>query len=173
MKLTKRGEYALRALIDLGIAQQSGQPIVRIRYLAEKQNIPVKFLEAILIDLKEAGFLESKRGKVGGYRLAKPADTISIGDVVRKIEGPLAPIGCVSQSSYERCSCPDEAHCGLRMVMLEVRNAIARVLDSHTLEQTVSATIRRMREDSVPVPFEEVLSGVAAPVRGRRRKGGA
>ncbi|MDA1276963.1 MAG: Rrf2 family transcriptional regulator [Verrucomicrobia bacterium] len=159
MKLTKRGEYALRALIGLGIARESGAPIVRIRDLAEKENIPVKFLEAILIELKTAGFLESKRGKQGGYSLAKPADRISIGDVIRKIEGPLAPIACVSQTCYERCSCPDEAHCGLRMVMLEVRNAVARILDAYTLKQTVDAMMRKMREDSVSIPF---LSGTEA-----------
>ncbi len=155
MRLTKKGEYALRALIDLGIAQEMGRPMIQISELAAKENIPIKFLEAILVQLKEAGYLRSKRGKLGGYFLAKPMDTIPIGDVVRKIEGPLAPIQCVSQNFYERCSCPDETHCGLRMLMLDVRNAIAGILDSYTLAQTVEVTLRKMRRDGVPLPFEE------------------
>ncbi len=153
MRLTKRGEYALRALIDLGLAQETGRPMVQIAELAGKENIPLKFLEAILVELKEHGYLDSKRGKRGGYFLAKPTDTISIGDVVRKVEGPLAPIPCVSQNFYERCSCPDEAHCGLRMLMLDVRNAIASILDRYTLAQAVEVTLRKMRRDGVPLPF--------------------
>jgi Rrf2 family protein len=153
MRLTKRGEYALRALIDLGIAQEVGRPMVQISELAAKENIPIKFLEQILVTLKVAGYLESKRGKTGGYSLAKPMDTITIGDVVRRIDGPLAPIACVSQNFYERCTCPDEAHCGLRMLMLDVRNAIASILDRYTLAQTVEVTLRKMRRDGVPLPF--------------------
>ena len=168
MKLTKRGEYALRALIDLGIAQEAKHPIVQIRELAHKANIPVKFLEAILIDLKEAGFLKSKRGKRGGYSLAKPADTISIGDVVRKVEGPLAPIACVSQTCYEPCSCPDEAHCGLRMVMLEVRNAIAGILDAYTLKQTVDVTVQRMRKDRIALPFQQISGSESVSLQRNR-----
>ena len=149
MRLTKRGEYALRALIHLGIAQELGRPMVQISAIAEKENIPVKFLESILVLLKEAGYLESKRGKEGGYFLAQPQHTISIGDVVRKIDGPLAPIPCVSQNFYERCTCPDEAHCGLRMLMLDVRNAIASILDRYTLAQTVEVTLRKLRRDGL------------------------
>ncbi len=155
MRLTKRGEYALRALIDLGIAQALGRPLVQIGEIAKKENIPVKFLEAILVQLKEAGYLDSKRGKKGGYFLAKPMDTITIGDVVRKLEGPLAPIACVSQNFYERCSCPDEAHCGLRMLMMDVRNAIANILDRYTLGQTVEVTLRKIRRDGAALPFTD------------------
>lgn len=153
MRLTKRGEYALRAMIDLGMAQEIGRPMVQIAELASKENIPIKFLEAILVELKEAGYLESKRGKHGGYTLKKPMDTIRIGDVVRKLEGPLAPIACVSQNFYQRCSCPDEVHCGLRMLMLDVRNAIADILDRFTLAQTVEVTLRKLRRDGMPLPF--------------------
>src|SRR5262245_24764596 len=124
MRLTKRSEYGLRALIDLGLAQEVGRPMLQIAELAKKANIPIKFLEQILVELKEHGYLGSKRGKSGGYFLKRPANRIEIGDVVRKMEGPLAPIPCVSQNFYERCSCPDEQHCGLRMLMLDVRNAI-------------------------------------------------
>ena len=153
MKLTKRGEYALRAMIDLGIAREIGRPMLQIGELARKENIPVKFLEQILVELKQAGYLDSKRGKNGGYFLNQPMDTIKIGQVVRQIEGPLAPISCVSQTAYERCSCPDEAHCGLRMLMLDVRNAIANILDRYTLAQTVEVTLRKLRRDKAPLPF--------------------
>jgi Rrf2 family protein len=153
MRLTKRSEYALRAMIDLGIAQASGRPLIQIGELAKRENLPVKFLEAILVELKEAGYLESKRGKAGGYFLKQPMDTIKIGTVVRQLEGPLAPIACVSQNFYERCSCPDEAHCGLRMLMLDVRNAIANILDRYTLAQTVEVTLRKLRRDKAPLPF--------------------
>ena len=153
MRLTKRGEYALRALIDLGIARELGRPMVQIAELARKENIPIKFLEAILVQLKQEGYLASRRGKQGGYFLAKPAGSIRIGDVIRKMEGPLAPIPCVSQNFYERCSCPDETHCGLRMLMLDVRNAISNILDRYTLAQTVEVTLRKMRRDRVTCPF--------------------
>jgi Rrf2 family protein len=153
MRLTKRGEYGLRAMIDLGIAQEIGRPLLQIAELAEKENIPIKFLEQILVELKGAGYLDSKRGKKGGYFLKKPMDTIKIGDVVRHMEGPLAPIPCVSQNFYERCSCPDEAHCGLRILMLDVRNAISNILDRYTLAQTVEVTLRKIRRDGAPLPF--------------------
>lgn len=155
MRLTKRSEYALRAMIDLGIAQASGRPLIQIRELAKRENLPVKFLEAILVELKTAGYLDSKRGKAGGYFLKQPMDTIKIGTVVRQLEGPLAPIACVSQNFYERCSCPDEAHCGLRMLMLDVRNAIANILDRYTLAQTVEVTLRKLRRDGAPLPFSK------------------
>jgi Rrf2 family protein len=121
--------------------------------VAKRENIPIKFLEAILVELKELGYLESKRGKQGGYCLAKPMDTIRVGDVVRKLEGPLAPIQCVSQNFYERCSCPDEEHCGLRMLMLDVRNAIADILDKHTLAEVVEITLRKYRRDKLAHPL--------------------
>lgn len=158
MRLTKRGEYALRAMIDLGIAQEAGRELVQIAEIADYENIPIKFLEAILVELKEAGFLDSKRGKHGGYFLARPMDTIMLGGVIRKIEGPLAPIGCVSQNFYEKCSCPDEDHCGLRMLMLDVRNAIANILDNYSLAQVVEITLRKMRRDKVPLPFTKKSS---------------
>lgn len=158
MRLTKRGEYALRALIDLGIAQEAGRELVQIAEIADYEHIPIKFLEAILVELKEEGLLDSKRGKHGGYFLARPMDTIRIGNVIRKIEGPLAPIGCVSQNFYEKCSCPDEDHCGLRMLMLDVRNAIADILDNYSLAQVVEVTLRKMRRDKVPLPFTKKSS---------------
>ncbi len=153
MKLSKRGEYGLRALIDIGIGCEMGRDLLQLNELAESEKIPLKFLEQILIDLKQGGFLDSVRGKYGGYRLSKPAKEIAIGQVVRYLDGPLAPICCVSQTAYERCSCPDEAHCGLRMLMLDVRNAIANILDRYSLADVVEVTLRKMRRDNVVVPF--------------------
>ncbi len=157
MNLSKRGEYALRALIDIGIAREQGRDLLPIRELAERERIPVKFLEQILLQLKEAGFLESRRGKKGGYLLRKAPKSIRIGDVVRLIDGPLAPIPCVSKTAYAPCSCPDEDHCGLRMLMLDVRNSIAEHLDRHTLEDVVEVTMRKLRRDRVVPPFREAL----------------
>ncbi|HEY0789809.1 MAG TPA: Rrf2 family transcriptional regulator [Chthoniobacterales bacterium] len=174
MKLSKRGEYALRALIDFGLAQASGRPLLQVNELASKEDLPVKFLEQILMQLKAGGYLESRRGKHGGYLLALPPQGISIGQVVRLIDGPLAPIACVSQTAYERCTCPDEEHCGLRMLMMDVRNAISDILDRFTLADVVEVTLRKMRRDRVPLPFA-VAGALAAlgaepnrPARGRR-----
>ena len=169
MKLSKRGEYALRALIDLGIAQELGRPILQISEFVEKERLPEKFLVQILIQLREAGYIESKRGKHGGYLLARPMETISFGQVVRLIDGPLAPIACVSQTAYARCTCPDEAHCGLRLLMLDVRNAIADVLDRYTLANIVDVTLRKLRRDktnfhldrNIPLSPEIFESGFA------------
>jgi Rrf2 family protein len=165
MKLSKRGEYALRSLINLGIATEVGRKLVRVSELAASEQLPVKFLEQILQDLKEAGFVKSERGKFGGYRLAKPTRDILIGDVVRLVDGPLAPIGCVSQSAYEKCTCPDEAHCGLRMLMLDVRNAIAGILDRYTLADVVEVTLRKLRRDGLPLPFAPAPVGTIAALR--------
>jgi Rrf2 family protein len=164
MKLSKRGEYALRALIDFGIAHELGRPLLKIGELVEKERLPVKFLEQILTQLRGAGYIQTKRGKAGGYFLAKPPSEIRLGQVIRLIDGPLAPISCVSVTAYERCSCPDEAHCGLRMLMLDVRNAIARILDRYVLGDVVEITLRKMRRDGVPIPFmvEQLLH--SAPV---------
>jgi Rrf2 family protein len=136
MNLSKRGEYGLRAMIDLAttLGSQSGNGlVVQIKDVAERQHIPAKFLEQILLNLKNAGLLNSRMGVGGGYYLARPASEITLGQIVRVLDGPLAPIRCVSQMAYEPCGCPDEQTCGLRLVMLDVRNAIADVLDRTTL----------------------------------------
>ncbi len=153
MKLSKKGEYALRSLISLGIAAEVGRKLVQVSELADNEQLPVKFLEHIMQSLKEEGLVTSVRGKFGGYRLAKPAREIPIGQVVRHIDGPLAPIGCVSQTAYTPCTCPDETHCGLRMLMLDVRNAIANILDRYTLADVVEITLRKLRRDNLPLPF--------------------
>ena len=112
MKLSKKGEYALRTLIDLGIAAEVGGPLVQESELAAKGRIPVKFLEQIMQLLKEVVLVESQRGKFGGYRLANLADKFTVGSVVRVSDGLLAPIACVSHIDYGRCSCPEEVRCG-------------------------------------------------------------
>ncbi|MBI5690153.1 MAG: Rrf2 family transcriptional regulator [Verrucomicrobia bacterium] len=182
MKLSKKGEYALRTLIYLGLAAEEGRTLVRVSELAGNERIPGKFLEQIMQSLKEAGAVASVRGKFGGYRLAKPAREIRIGAIVRWIDGPLAPIACVSQTAYAPCSCPDEDHCGLRMLMLDVRNAIAGILDRYTLGDVVDVTLRKLRRDGVtatvarkshPRPAGRAAtrgSGRAAARRSRRRR---
>lgn len=143
----------MRALIDLGIASELGWPMLQISELASKEKLPIKFLEQIFTQLKSAGYVASRRGKFGGYSLARPLSQIKFGAVIRLIDGPLAPIRCVSQTAYSRCSCPDEAHCGLRMLMFDVRNAISTILDRYTLEEIVEITLRKYRRDKVTPPF--------------------
>lgn len=165
MRLSKKGEYALRSLINLGIAAEVGRSLVQVTELADSEQLPVKFLEQIVQALKEAGFVTSQRGKFGGYRLAVPAKSIKIGQIVRLIDGPLAPIRCVSQTAYEKCTCPDEEHCGLRMLMLDVRNAIAGILDRYTLADVVEVTLRKLRRDGLPLPFSPEAETGALPAR--------
>jgi len=131
MKLSVRGEYALRALLVLGL--HYGEGVVRIQTISEEQNIPKKFLEQILNDLKSLGAVESRRGAVGGYRLARPPEHITLASVVRHTEGALAPVSCVSDRFYERCTCPDEARCPIRAVMKEVREAVAGLMERATV----------------------------------------
>jgi Rrf2 family protein len=128
-------------MIDLAEATRNspnGSPespgrVIQIKDIAEREKIPAKFLEQILLTLKNAGMLQSKMGIGGGYYLAHPPESISLGHIVRVLDGPLAPIRCVSQMAYEPCGCPDEESCGLRLTMLDVRNAISDVLDRTTL----------------------------------------
>jgi Rrf2 family protein len=176
MKLSKRGEYAMRALIDLGIASELGWPMLQISELASKEKLPIKFLEQIFTQLKAAGYVKSRRGKFGGYSLARPMNRIKFGEIIRLIEGPLAPIRCVSQTSYARCSCPDEAHCGLRILMFDVRNAISTILDRYSLADIVQITLRKYRRDKVTPPFLSRSVPLAAlfaekpePLRSKRR----
>ena len=165
MRLSKKGEYALRSLINLGIAKEVGRTLIQVSELADIEQLPVKFLEQIMQELKDAGLVMSARGKFGGYRLGKQPKEITIGEVVRLIDGPLAPIGCVSKSAYTKCTCPDETHCGLRMLMLDVRNAIAGILDRYTLADVVEVTLRKLRRDSIPLPFSAEAEGASTSAR--------
>jgi Rrf2 family protein len=139
MRLSKRGEYGLRAMMALASTDPDGQiPTIQIREIAAGEQMPAKFLEQILLALRNAGLLHSKMGVGGGYHLAKAPDEISLGHIVRVLDGPLAPVKCVSQMAYEPCGCPDEETCGLRLVMGDVRNAIADVLDNTTLADVIA-----------------------------------
>jgi len=151
MKLSVRGEYALRALIVLGL--HASEEVVRIQTISEQQNIPKRFLEQILNDLRTAGILESRRGLGGGYRLKLPPEKITLGTVIRLIEGPLAPVSCVSERFYEKCSCPSEEKCGIRSVMKEVRDAIVRILDSVTLAELCARVRQLQGEHSNPLDY--------------------
>lgn len=168
MKLSKKGEYGLRSLIDLGIAREVGREVVQLGELSANQQTPHKFLEQIMLELRHAGFVESRRGKFGGYRLAQAPDRVLMGAAVRALEGPLAPIACVSQTAYEPCTCPDEAHCGLRMLMMDVRNAITAILDRYTLADVVSVTLRKMQRDGLALPFSRPVGAARrAAARGK------
>lgn len=131
MRLSKKGEYALKALQYLSLNYH--RDIIQISEIAEKERIPLKFLEQILLTLKKASVLQSKKGLKGGYRLAKDPDSISLGEVLRIIDGPQEPADCTRQTA--RRECKEEAECALRMVMLEVKDAICQVLDRVTLQE--------------------------------------
>lgn len=134
MKLSKKSEYALRALIELTLVH--GTATLQRHEIAARQHIPVEFLEQILLALKRAGLLSSRRGMKGGYALIKSPDEITLGQVIRVLDGPLAPIGCVSKTAYQKCSdCPyvNKAQCPVQQVMGTVRDAIAGILDHYTL----------------------------------------
>jgi len=153
MKLSKRGEYGLRTLIKLGIAREVKREVVSVSELAELERLPVKFVEQILADLRQQGIIGTRRGKYGGYFLEKDPAQIRMGDMVRLFDGMLAPIPCASECFYKPCTCDDEEHCGLRMIMIDVRNAISNILDRYTLAQVVEVTLRKLRRDNLPIPF--------------------
>jgi Rrf2 family protein len=130
--LTQRSRYALRALIF--IARANSTAPVPISVIAADQQLPRKFLEIILLELKHGGLVVSYRGKMGGYRLARPASQISFGEIIRLIEGPVALVPCVSVSAYQRCQdCFEESSCAIRKVMLVVREQTAAILDNTSL----------------------------------------
>jgi Rrf2 family protein len=130
--LSKKAQYGLRAL--LALARENHQNPVLISDLAKHEGIPRKFLELILLELKNQGILQSRKGKGGGYFLGKPPQAITIGQVIRILDGPLAPLPCVSQTAYRKCDdCENENTCGVRIVMKEVRDETARILDGTTL----------------------------------------
>jgi Rrf2 family protein len=149
--INKKTKYALQAMILL--AQEYDRGPVLIADLAARGRIPHKFLELILLSLKNAGLLQSRKGKGGGYSLGRPPDQITMGEVIRIVEGPLAPVPCVSKIAYRRCEeCVDERTCGIRLVMQEVRDGIANILDGAT--------------------FADVLKRIKRAERAVKRKGG-
>jgi Rrf2 family protein len=137
--LSQRARYAVKALI--GLARHPGG-MNQVRALAEEANVPRRFLEVIMGDLRKAGLVESVRGKSGGYRLSRPASLISFADVIRITDGPLALVPCVSRNFYSRCDdCRDEHSCELRKVMTIVRDRVSDVLDRTTLADAIAGTL--------------------------------
>ena len=133
MRLSRRSEYGLRALVDL--VRHDGDGPVALGALAQRNNLPTKFLEQIMATLKHGGIVRTTLGAHGGYAMAADPSTVSIGRVIRLLDGALAPLPCVSLRYYGRCSCPDEATCPLRDVMIDVRDAMLEILDKETLAE--------------------------------------
>ncbi|HEV7308892.1 Rrf2 family transcriptional regulator [Ensifer sp.] len=150
--LTKKGKYGLKALVDL--ARLGPGETAFITEIAQRNNIPKKFLDTILLELRNAGMLRSKKGPGGGYSLSRPASDIRIGHVIRTLDGPLAPIRCASRTAYEVCEdCNDPDTCQVRVSMTTVRDAMAAILDSMTLEEFAA-------DKSMPLePSEEKRAG--------------
>lgn len=142
--LTAKGKYGLKALVYLSQVPQG--ELALVSDVAQANNIPKKFLDAILGELRNAGIVQSRKGKGGGYRLARAPEEIKVGSIVRVLDGPLAPIPCASHTRYEACDDCSVATCQVRHMMLEVRNAIAEVLDHTTLAQ-----MRDMDGEALPL----------------------
>jgi Rrf2 family protein len=151
MKLSLRGEYAMRALVVLG--ENYSDAVIPTQSIATQQNIPKRFLEQILNDLKSGGFVESRRGVSGGHRLAKAPGLITLAEVLRHIEGAIAPVSCVSENFYKACTCPDESTCAIRSVMKDVREAIVKVVE----HVTISDLCERKRKAEVHQGFDYVI----------------
>jgi Rrf2 family protein len=151
--LSKKTKYALKAMIALADSFERGP--VLISELAEREGIPKKFLELILLDMKNAGFVQSKKGKGGGYMLRRTPLEIKMGQIIRMFEGPLALLPCVSQTAYIQCSeCRDERRCGLRLVMKDVRDATAQILDNTSLSDVLDRVSRSIAAESKSLSFE-------------------
>jgi Rrf2 family protein len=134
--LSQRGRYAIKALLNLAA---SGSELRDVGAISAQENIPRKFLEAIMSDLRRARLVASTRGKLGGYRLARPADLINFGEVMRVTDGPLALVPCASRTFYRRCEdCADEAACVLRRVLGQVRDEVSEILDRTTLADALA-----------------------------------
>lgn len=139
MKISKKGEYALKALVELAINYDRGEAVTLVNEIVERNNIPAQYLEQILLSLKNGGIVTSKRGVGGGYSLSRSPEYISLGEVIRIVEGPLAPLNCVSVKAH--VACPEESTCGLYSVMREVRDAIANILDNISLKNIAKRTL--------------------------------
>src|SRR5215467_3200378 len=146
--LTRKSKYGIKAMLLL--AEEADRGPVLIAELADRQRLPKKFLEAILLELKRHGLLHSKKGKGGGYLLGRKPTEITVGQIIRVLEGPLALTPCVSQTAYRRCEeCIDEKTCGVRLAMKEVRDSTARILD-HTTLAGLNAQVGRIRRRKRP-----------------------
>ena len=138
MRFSKKTEYALRALF--AIARAPRHQVHQIQDLSHRENIPVKFLEQILLSLRNAGILSSKRGVGGGYMLHRAPSEITVGEVLRKLEGSFAPLPCAEANPMEKCSCPNEAACPVRLLARKLNEHLSMVLDNHTLEDMLQAS---------------------------------
>ncbi len=136
MRLSRKSEYAIRALIAIARQQRSAQ----IHELSRIANIPVKFLEQILLALRRGGYLTSKRGVGGGYTLRVPPAEITVGEIIALMEGAIAPVPCAAKNPVERCSCPDPRTCALRLLMTEVREELNAILDHRTIDDLLKLT---------------------------------
>jgi len=143
--ISKKTKYGLKAMLYL--ARMCDRGPVLIADLSRDERIPKKFLEMILLTLKNKGILQSRKGKGGGYYLGKAPREISVGNVIRTLEGPLAPVPCVSETAYARCGeCLDERTCGIRLVMKDVRDAITNILDKTTIAEVLEREERAMKQ---------------------------
>lgn len=139
--LSMKAKYALRALI---VMASGDKKMMQSKSIAAQADVPAKFLEAILLELKNHGFVDSKRGIFGGYFLAEPADAIMAGEVIRALDGMLAPLRCASVHNYQKCDdCEDEKTCVIRKVMSDVRNAVSEVLDHRSLADMIKLSPRK------------------------------
>jgi Rrf2 family protein len=144
--LSQKAKYAMRALLLL--ADQPVGAVLQVQDIAERQKVPKRFLELILLELKRHGILHSVRGRSGGFMLARPSDQITFGQVIRLMDGPLAPLPCASVTTYRRCAdCEDEAVCEIRHLMRQVRDAMASVVDGKTLADAIRGR-RRLEDES-------------------------
>ncbi|MBI3304310.1 MAG: Rrf2 family transcriptional regulator [Deltaproteobacteria bacterium] len=148
MKLSKKGEYALRALTCLGSPE--APQVLAIQEIARRERIPKKFLEQVLLALKKAGIVQSNRGKAGGYALRGAPAGITLGDIVRAVDGPLAPLPCANPTAPVKCAdCPSLEHCWLRAVMTEVGAAVTAALDQVTLAEICRRVAQSQRSRSM------------------------
>jgi len=141
MRLSTKGEYASRAMLELSL--RYGEGPLHIKDISQAQHIPERFLEQILLLLKRAGYLKSRKGRQGGYSLAKPPSDISVAEVIRVMDGPLAPIDCVSVMAHE--TCPMEDSCGLRWLWKEVRDSVAHIMERTSFEVLVRRSKNKRR----------------------------
>ena len=157
MRLSTKGEYASRAMLELSLRYHEGA--LHIRDISKSQHIPERFLEQILLLLKRAGYLRSKKGQGGGYFLSKPPSEISVAEVIRVMDGPLAPIACASRTAYEPCrDCRNVKACTIRLTMLRVRDAMSDVLDRLTV-----ADMAAMGEGRNVAPMDRLNRPARAP----------
>jgi len=152
--ISKKTQYGLKAVLALG--RRYGEGPILISTLSKEESIPIKFLEVILLDLKGRDLLISKKGPRGGYQLSRPPSTVTVGSLIRVMEGPLAPIACASETAYRPCEeCEDIESCGTRIIMRQVRDAMAEVLDNTTLADLLRQvdTVRVSRRSNEPLMY--------------------